>query len=38
MRTNTLFFLLSYGLGDMNIKIEISTRNYPSDYELKSWN
>lgn len=38
LRTNTIFFLLPYGVNDMNIKVEISTRNYPSTYELKSWN
>ncbi len=33
----TLFFLLSYGNGEHNIKIEISTRNLKSKYVLKEY-
>lgn len=38
LRDNTIFFLLSYGESDMNIKIEISRRMYPNDYEVINWN
>jgi len=33
----TLFFLLSYGEGERNIKIEISLRKFPDSYELKNY-
>ncbi len=36
-KTNTLFFLLSYGERDQNIKVEINRRNFGSRYELKSY-
>lgn len=37
LRANTLFFLLSYGIFDTNIKIEISLRDYPSKYVIINW-
>jgi predicted nucleotidyltransferase component of viral defense system len=36
-KLNTLFFLLSYGQRDQNIKVEINRRNFGSRYELKSY-
>lgn len=33
----TLFFLLSYGEEEHNIKIEVSTRIFPSHYEVKNY-
>lgn len=33
----TLFFLLSYGLGERQLKVEISKRNLGSQYELKNY-
>jgi predicted nucleotidyltransferase component of viral defense system len=36
-KLNTLFFLLSYGERDQNIKVEINRRNFGSRYELKSY-
>jgi len=36
-KLNTLFFLLSYGERDQNIKVEISRRIFGSRYELKSY-
>lgn len=38
LRENTIFFLLSYGVSDMNLKIEISRRIFPNEYETKNWN
>lgn len=38
LRENTIFFLLSYGMLDMNLKIEVSRRNFPNEYETKNWN
>lgn len=29
--------MLSYGLLDMNLKIEISRREYPNEYEIVNW-
>lgn len=41
IKRNTIFFLLSYGLDDHNIKIEISTRAFQFDikkyYEIKEY-
>lgn len=37
LRENTIFFLLSYWLFDMNVKIEISRRNYPNKYDIINW-
>lgn len=37
LRENTIFFLLSYGLLDMNVKIEISRREYPNKYDIINW-
>ena len=34
---HTLFFLLSYGEKDQNIKVEINRRNFGSRYEVKSY-
>jgi predicted nucleotidyltransferase component of viral defense system len=36
-KLNTLFFLLSYGERDQNIKVEINRRNFGSRYEVKSY-
>jgi len=36
-KSNTLFFLLSYGERDQNIKVEINRRIFGSRYELKSY-
>lgn len=36
-KLNTLFFLLSYGDEDQNIKVEINRRKFGSRYELKSY-
>ncbi len=36
-KRNTLFFLLSYGDGSKNIKVEISLRNFGSKYEIKKY-
>lgn len=36
-KLNTLFFLLSYGERDQNIKVEINRRIFASRYELKSY-
>jgi predicted nucleotidyltransferase component of viral defense system len=36
-KLNTLFFLLSYGERDQNIKVEINRRIFGSRYELKSY-
>jgi predicted nucleotidyltransferase component of viral defense system len=36
-KLNTLFFMLSYGERDQNIKVEINRRNFGSRYELKSY-
>jgi predicted nucleotidyltransferase component of viral defense system len=36
-KLNTLFFLLSYGERDQNIKVEINRRYFGSRYELKSY-
>ena len=36
-KMNTLFFLLSYGERDQNIKVEINRRNFGSRYEVKSY-
>ena len=36
-KRNTLFFILSYNLEAQNIKIEISRRNFGSQYELKNY-
>jgi predicted nucleotidyltransferase component of viral defense system len=33
----TLFFLLSYGKKERNIKIEISKREFPDEYEVKNY-
>ena len=33
----TIFFLLSYGKKDHNIKIEINKRNFDSQYEIKNY-
>ena len=33
----TLFFIISYGEKDTNIKLEISKRKYPDKYELKNY-
>lgn len=37
LRENTIFFLLSYWILDMNVKIEISRRNYPNKYDIINW-
>lgn len=36
-KRNTLFFLLSYDEDAKNIKVEISKRDYPNEYELKDY-
>lgn len=36
-KRNTLFFLLSYGEKDKNIKVEISKRVFPDHYEVKNY-
>jgi|WetSurMetagenome_2_1015567.scaffolds.fasta_scaffold17978_3 predicted nucleotidyltransferase component of viral defense system len=36
-KKNTLFFMLSYDSETQNIKVEISTRNFNSRYELKNF-
>lgn len=33
----TLFFALSYGMGEHQIKVEINTRNVGAEYEMKSY-
>jgi predicted nucleotidyltransferase component of viral defense system len=33
----TIFFLLSYGQEDVNIKVEISKRKFPDSYEVKNY-
>jgi len=33
----TLFFLISYGKGERKIKVEISKRKIPTDYEVKDY-
>jgi len=33
----TLFFIISYGEKDTNIKLEISKRKYPDKYEIKNY-
>lgn len=38
LRDNTVFFLLTYWINDMNIKIEISRRQFPNEYEIVDWN
>lgn len=37
LRENTIFFLLSYWFLDMNVKIEISRRNYTNEYDIVNW-
>ncbi|MEW6407251.1 MAG: nucleotidyl transferase AbiEii/AbiGii toxin family protein [Patescibacteria group bacterium] len=37
IKKNTIFFLLSYGKLDQNIKIEISTRQISNKYELRQF-
>ncbi|MFH1661530.1 MAG: nucleotidyl transferase AbiEii/AbiGii toxin family protein [Candidatus Falkowbacteria bacterium] len=37
IKRNTIFFLLSYGEEEHNIKIEISTRELEADYEILSY-
>ena len=37
MKRNTIFFLLSYGEPDRNIKIEISLNEFPNEYEIKQY-
>lgn len=36
-KSNTIFFLLSYSYGTINIKIEISKRSFKSEFELKDY-
>ncbi len=36
-KLNTLFWLVSYEKGTRNIKIEISTRDYPNSYEYRNF-
>lgn len=36
-KANTVFLLLSYGVKNINIKIEISKRNFGSRYEVKNY-
>lgn len=33
----TLFFLLSYGEKERNVRVEISVRNFPDNYEVKNY-
>ena len=37
IKRNTIFFLLSYGTDKHNIKIEISLKDFPNEYELKQY-
>lgn len=37
IKSYTIFFLLSYGERDRNIKIEINTRDFGSKYEIQSY-
>jgi predicted nucleotidyltransferase component of viral defense system len=37
IKRNTIFFLLSYGGPDRNIKIEISLSEFPNEYETKQY-
>jgi len=37
MKRNEIFFLLSYGEPDRNIKIEISLNEFPNEYEIKQY-
>ena len=37
IKSNTIFFLLSYGTDEHNIKIEISLKDFPNEYELKQY-
>lgn len=37
IKSSTIFFLLSYGERDHNIKIEINTRDFGSNYEVKNY-
>ncbi len=37
IKKNTIFFLLSYGENEHNIKIEISTRNLGNDYQVLNY-
>ena len=37
IKSSTIFFLLSYGDRDHNIKIEINTRDFGSKYEIKNY-
>jgi predicted nucleotidyltransferase component of viral defense system len=37
IKRNTIFFLLSYGEPDRNIKIEISFSEFPNEYEIKQY-
>lgn len=37
IKRNTIFFLLSYGEPDRNIKIEISFIEFPDEYEIKQY-
>ncbi len=36
-KINTIFFLLDYGFGERNIKIEISKRGLPTNYRQKNY-
>lgn len=36
-KRNTLFFVLSYSQKTQNIKVEISIRAFPSDYQIKNY-
>jgi predicted nucleotidyltransferase component of viral defense system len=36
-KKNTLFFLLSYGEKERNIKVEVSKRAFPDHYEVKNY-